>query len=106
MLLIGEGEGKMNEYWLYFLFTLSNIPLYFILYQLIKDRQFLQHETVCLYEQLLKERSERRYSDMEEGNSEEEMDEQEEGEEGEGEEGEEDRERDGSSAGKKHEKSD
>jgi hypothetical protein len=59
----------MNEYWLYFFFTLTNIPLYFILFQLIRDRQILQGELLTLYEQLMQERHERRYSDMEEGNS-------------------------------------
>ena len=60
----------MNEYWLYFLFTLTNIPLYFIIFQLIRDRQILQGELLSLYDQLMQERNERRYSDMEEGNSE------------------------------------
>lgn len=59
----------MNEYWLYFLFTLTNIPLYFIIFQLIRDRQLLQNEILSMYEQLMQERSQRRYSDMEEGNS-------------------------------------
>jgi hypothetical protein len=61
----------MNEYLLYFFFTLTNIPLYFIIFQLIRDRQLLQNDMLSLYDQLLQEKSQRRYSDMEEGNSEE-----------------------------------
>lgn len=61
----------MNEYWLYFLFSLTNIPLYWIILQLIRDRQVLQDEMFLLCDQLMQERTERRYSDMEEGNSDE-----------------------------------
>jgi hypothetical protein len=63
-------DKKMNEYWLYFFFFLTNIPMYLIIFQLIRDRQILQHEIFLLYNQCLQERTERRYSDMEEGNSE------------------------------------
>ncbi len=44
--------------------------MYLIIFQLIRDRQILQHEIFLLYNQCLQERTERRYSDMEEGNSE------------------------------------
>jgi hypothetical protein len=60
----------MNEYWLYFFFILTNIPLYLIIFQLMRDRQVLQDEIFCLYDQMMQQKqNERRYSDMEEGHS-------------------------------------
>lgn len=59
----------MNEYWLYFFFTLSNAPLYYLLIMAFTERNKLQSEVHQLYQLLLEQRKERRYSDMEEGNS-------------------------------------
>lgn len=53
----------MNEYLLFFFFTLTNIPLYYIIFQLVRDRQVLQNEVLTLYDQSLQEKCQRRHSD-------------------------------------------
>lgn len=67
---VKQTSSSMNEYWLYFFFILTNIPLYLIIFQLLRDRQLLQDEIFCLYNQMMQQtQNERRYSDMEEGHS-------------------------------------